>query len=399
MGKKEKKEKKEKIKRFSAKKSIIDGKEVFLQNSLISDTYLSLAELKEKCWEQMLEHSFSYLPYDDKDSKHYSGYQLTIGSHKYLVDPLFYPEIHTFFLTAGRIYSQYQDLDPIEDVPEEEKKIFFQALQNVLPNLAEKEALRLSFSPNDSEYNEFKIMNGQFCMNLLSVLCMFGAFFITVPMIDVIGWGMIPIEIFSAAIPLAAKDVWYRKNYEKATKKYQVFLEQNNVSLENENNSKSDETILEDTLSQEDKLMISPTVTSFEEVYDFIKALPSSSQKNAFSLQLKDLMDRYLSADDMIEKLPTELERSQQRNKVDAVFQNQLLFLRQDVVNYQHQSEENLTSIQRLKNLRNELQTSSFQDDDVALTLEEVLSSDEPFGTSSEKVVKIGAKVPIHKKK
>ena len=391
MGKKEKKEKKEKLKRFSAKKSIIDGKEIFLQNSLISDTYLSLNELKEKCWEQMLEHSFSYLPYDDKDSKYLSGYQLMIGSQKYLIDPLFYPEIHTFFLTAGRIYSQYQDLDPIEDVPEEEKEIFFQALQNVLPNLAEKEALRLSFSPNAHEYSEVKIMNGQFCMNLLAVLCMFGTFLVTFPMIDVIGWGLIPIEIFSAAIPLAGKDVWYRKNYEKATKKFQAFLQQNDVSVESEDNFKSDETILEETLSQED-VMISPIVTSFEEVYDFIKALPSSSQKTQFSLQLKDLMDRYLNADDMIDKLPTELERNQQRNKIDAAFQNKLLFLRQDVMNYQCQSEENLTSIQKLKKLRDELQTGSFQDDDVALTLEEVLSSDVPLKTSSPKIVKIGTK-------
>lgn len=391
MGKKEKKEKKEKLKRFSAKKSMIDGKEVFLQNSLISDTYLSLNELKEKCWEQILEHSFSYLPYDDKDSKHLSGYQLTIGSQKYLIDPLFYPEIHTFFLTAGRIYSQYQDLDSIEDVPLEEKKIFFQALQNVLPNLARKEALRLSFSPDAHEYSESKIMKGQFCMNLLSVLCMFGVFFITFPMIDVIGWGLIPIEIFSAAIPLAAKDVWYHKNYEKVIKKFQSFLQQNNVSLESENNFESDETVLEETLSQED-IMISPIVASFEEVYDFIKALPSSSQKNQFSLQLKDLMDRYLNADDMIDNLPTELERNQQRNKIDAAFQNQLLFLRQDVINYQCQSEENLTSIQKLKKLRDELQTSSQPDDDVALTLEEVLSSDVPLSTSSPKVAKMGPK-------
>ena len=366
-----------------------DQKRILVNNNLISDEYLSLEEFKRKCWEQILLNGyFHYTPVPNSVKwRDVEEYHLTIGSQKLFVACDKYPEIHEFFQNAYRIYMAYQSGKELpSDISDDEKNCFLTTLEENHSQIAIRKARHDVYTPTLDYFDEDEVSREKMTMFALR-----GALPSTIMLILSCGlqnglpvfplWVPIVIPatnlLLQNAIPALRSLYKASKNDEKL--KEQLKRYQRTEEAKSQKNSilsdyreflhekTKEETI---TLKQDSERVgsVSPVISSFQEICASLEKLPDSVQKREMIKQTKDLLSRYQNAIGGISKLEQESERQSQRIKIESVFNNRLVLLRQDILNADQQQRDDIDSIQQLQTLNEQLNAMllSGEDTDVA---------------------------------
>lgn len=322
-------------------------KRILVNNNLIPDKNLSFDEFKKKCWKQILvNESFDYKPVPITVDQ----YKLAIGSQELLVICDKYPEIHNFFQNASKIYSCYRSKDLLpDDVPLEEKKCFLNVLKSNGDDIAKAKDL------HDTSSLKFEDKLAYFGIKLMSVMASLGVwgYLMAIGLVPPLG-GLL-LTIGSLASPIVISQIKFSRRFQKNKKNSNQLLSRyQDATREKEIEHKN--------------VLISPVISSFQEICASLEKLPDSVQKREMVKQTKDLLTRYQNAIGDISKLEQESERQSQRLKTESVFNNRLVLLREDILNADQQLRDNADSIQQLQTLNEQLSALllSGEDMDVA---------------------------------
>ena len=112
---------------------------------------------------------------------------------------------------------------------------------------------------------------------------------------------------------------------------------------------KQDDSLAKENEEKQQDVPLFPAISSFQEICASLEKLPDSVQKRELVKQTKDLLNRYQNAIGDISSLEQESERQSQRIKIESVFNNRLVLLRQDILNADQQQRDDIDSIQPLQ--------------------------------------------------